>query len=115
MMCKLHRLRRACRRLLPFRRRFKTSSEAVSSVLDIPECVPRRTAFVVRKGQRGQWLVFDCPCRARHRVVLNLDPQNGPVWRVVNERPLTLYPSVDEYTSRGRCHYLISKGKVIWI
>jgi len=89
--------------------------EVISSVLDVPAELRRRTAFIVAKGDIEQWLIFDCPCAAGHRVMLNLDLTSRPNWHVVDRQRLTLRPSVDEVTEHGRCHYVINKGKVIWV
>lgn len=90
-------------------------SEVISSVFDVPAELRRRTAVLVAKGDVEQWLIFDCPCGARHRVMLNLDPTSRPAWRIIDRQRLTLRPSVDEVTEHGRCHYFINKGKVIWV
>ncbi|WP_445168714.1 DUF6527 family protein [Mycolicibacterium sp. Dal123E01] len=89
--------------------------EVISSVFDVPTEFIRRTAVLVAKGDVEQWLIFDCPCRAGHRVMLNLDPTSRPAWRIIDRQRLTLRPSVDEITESGRCHYFINKGKVIWV
>ena len=57
-------------------------SEVISSVVDMPAELRRRTAVLVAKGGVEQWLIFDCPCRAGHRVMLNLDPTSRPTWRL---------------------------------
>lgn len=90
-------------------------SEEFASVFEIPAELRRRTAVLVAKGEVEQWLIFDCPCKAGHRVMLNLDPASRPTWRVIDRRRLTLRPSIDESTEHGRCHYFINKGKVIWV
>lgn len=87
----------------------------VGSVLDVPDDLGARDAVVVAKAGAPLWLAFDCPCRAGHRVMVNLDARSRPVWRVTSARPLTLVPSVDERTVYGRCHYIIRGGKVRWV
>jgi hypothetical protein len=89
--------------------------EVVSSVFDVPAELRKRTAVLVAKGDVEQWLIFDCPCGAGHRVMLNVDPTSRPAWRIIDHKRLTLRPSVDEVTEHGRCHYFISKGKVTWV
>ncbi|WP_433862722.1 DUF6527 family protein [Streptomyces sp. L7] len=66
-------------------------------------------------ASREKWLVFDCPCGRGHRVMLNLDPENRPLWRINTALPLTLYPSVDERSNVGRCHYVVRAGRARWI
>ncbi|MFY2791273.1 DUF6527 family protein [Rhodococcus sp. 14-2470-1b] len=47
--------------------------------------------------------------------MLALDRRVRPHWTVSAAKPLTLRPSVDEVSKSGRCHYLIRRGKVIWV
>ncbi|MFD0309125.1 DUF6527 family protein [Streptomyces sp. NPDC127119] len=61
-----------------------------------------------------KWLIFDCPCRERHRVMINLDSGNRPAWTVLTLSPLTLAPSVDEVRGTTRCHYFIRNGRIQW-
>ena len=79
------------------------------SVADTPDTI------VVGSANHPKWLVFDCPCRRGHRVMLNLDVGNTPRWRISQDVPLTLYPSVDERSSVGHCHYVVREGRVHWI
>ena len=95
-------------------RRWKADLHA-SSIADVPDQIRRRHAVVVGSGARDKWLVFDCPCRRGHRVLINLDPENSPRWRVTARVPLTLIPSVDERSQAGHCHYVVRDGGVRWI
>lgn len=47
--------------------------------------------------------------------MLNLDTENRPRWRIDNDFPLTLHPSVDERSHVGHCHYILRNGRVRWI
>lgn len=85
------------------------------SVGDTPETIPHRHAIVVGPANHPKWLVFDCPCRRGHRVMLNLDVGHTPRWRTSNDVPLTLHPSVDERSPVGHCHYVVREGRVRWI
>jgi hypothetical protein len=119
-MSLLHRLSHWLRRRRQFpqtlaSRPITLRCEVMSSVFDVPAELGKRTAVLVAKGDVERWLIFDCPCPARHRVMLNLDPASRPTWRIVDRQRLTLRPSVDEVTEHGRCHYFINKGKVIWV
>lgn len=71
--------------------------------------------MIVGSPTRHKWLVFDCPCDRGHRVMVNLDPDNRPRWCLTSLTPLTLNPSVDEYSEVGRCHYIVRDGRVIWV
>lgn len=87
----------------------------VESADEVPEHLPTRGAVLVGSVTRPKWLAFDCPCAKKHRILVNLDSGRYPYW-VVSKRPdLTLRPSVDYKGSDGRCHYLIRKGRVIWV
>ncbi|GAA0352654.1 DUF6527 family protein [Micropruina glycogenica] len=88
---------------------------STSSAADIPVRLPVRRAVVVESAGRPKWLIFDCPCDRGHRVMLNLDRGNRPLWRIADRYPLTLYPSVDERSSVGHCHYVVRDGYVRWI
>lgn len=99
---------------LRFWRRWKADLRA-PSVADVPDTIPPRHAVVVGGPSRDKWLVFDCPCGRGHRVMVNLDPDNRPRWRVTREWPMTLIPSVDERSAVGHCHYVVRDGHVRWI
>lgn len=71
--------------------------------------------MVVGSADRAKWLIFDCPCRRGHRVMLNLDAENWPNWRIAGTYPLTVHPSVDERSSVGHCHYVVRNGLISWI
>jgi hypothetical protein len=95
-------------------RRLKADFVA-SSAADVPAQLPTRHAVIVGTERHPKWLVFDCPCRRAHRVMLNLDPSHTPRWRVSATYPLTLQPSVDERSAVGHCHYVVHEGRVRWI
>ncbi|WP_442856265.1 DUF6527 family protein [Arthrobacter sp. U41] len=62
---------------------------------------------IVQDGGTSKWLAFDCPCRERHRVLINLDNRRHPSWVVTAAAPLTVSPSVDGTRAGRRCHYII--------
>ena len=88
----------------------------VSEADEVPERIPARRAFLVGAPSGWKWLVLDCPCRAGHRVMLNLDPVRRPCWnvRVSPKRRITVSPSIDYKGSDRSCHYLIKAGRVVW-
>jgi alpha-D-ribose 1-methylphosphonate 5-phosphate C-P lyase len=94
--------------------RWKADVDA-TSVADVPTRIRTRHAVVVGSSIHSKWLVFDCPCRRGHRVVLNLDASHYPMWQITAEYPLTVRPSVDEVSRFGRCHYIIRDGLVKWV
>lgn len=88
----------------------------VSEGDEVPDRIPARRAFLVGASAGWKWLVFDCPCHAGHRIMLNLDPGRRPFWnlRVSSKRRITVSPSID-YRGRGlSCHYFIRDGRVVW-
>ena len=95
-------------------RRWKADLTA-GSVGDSSEHVPPRHAIVVGPPEHPKWLIFDCPCRRGHRVMLNLDAGHRPRWQISQSTPLTLHPSVDEHSHVGHCHYVVREGRVRWI
>ena len=107
-------LRRWYERLpLPWRRWRVTL--LVESAADVPEALPfRGAALVVFDRSKPGWIVFDCPCARRHRVMLNLDPERYPWWQMLDLDPLTIQPSVDHLSNSSRCHYFIHGGRVVW-
>lgn len=97
---------------LPFQR-WRIVGEAESAD-EIPDRLPRNGVAVVGNGHRAKWIVFDCPCRTGHRIMLNADPKRKPNWTLNQVQPLTIYPSIDFRGSQGRCHYFIRRGRIIW-
>jgi len=87
---------------------------AVEEADEVPERLPRHEAVLVGPAEKPKWIAFDCPCRQGHRVMLNLDRRRMPVWSLVSQRPLTLSPSIDDYT-KGRCHFFLRQGKIKWV
>lgn len=82
--------------------------------VEAPDEVATRLPYrgVVLVGER--WAVFDCACRARHRLMVNLDRTRYPFWRIESRNPLSIYPSIDDITTQRRCHFNIRDGKLSW-
>lgn len=97
-------------RLRPWRQ-----TTTVASMSEVPDVVPARRAVLVGTPGTPKWLVFDCPCRGRHRVALPLDQRARPHWTLAKASPMTLWPSVDEHRGAKRCHYVIKDGRVRWV
>lgn len=47
--------------------------------------------------------------------MLNLDGSHYPRWRITNDYPITLIPSVDEHSNAGHCHYIVRDGRIRWV
>ncbi len=86
----------------------------VDAADEIPPRLPPKGAAVVGSMRHPKWIAFDCPCRRRHRIMVNLDPSRSPCWKLYSDRPLTLSPSIDDRTSDRRCHFIVSDGRIRW-
>ena len=88
----------------------------VSEGDEVPDRIPVRRAFLVGVPSSWKWLVFDCPCRTGHRIMLNLDRGRRPHWtiHVSRRRRITVSPSIDYRGSNRSCHYFIRDGRVVW-
>src|SRR5712691_6875807 len=87
----------------------------VEAADEIPIQIPRRGAVLVGSLKRPKWLAFDCPCNTGHRVMVTLDPRHRPHWKVTDHKKLTVWPSFDYRANERRCHYVIRKGRVLWV
>ena len=81
---------------------------------EVPERLPYRGVALVGATEKAKWAVFDCPCRTGHRLMLNLDTTKYPYWRIESQKPLTIWPSIDNVTLESRCHFTIRLGKITW-
>lgn len=88
----------------------------VESADEVPERLPRNGIVLVGSHGRLKWVAFDCPCRADHRILLNVDSGRRPFWQVTKDHAgrLTVSPSVDAMNGRSRCHYFIRDGRILW-
>ena len=93
-----------------------TLAGIVAEADEVPDRIPVRRAFLVGVSPKWKWLVFDCPCGAGHRIILNLDRGRGPYWtlRLSGRRRITIHPSIDYRGQNGPCHYFIRNGRVVW-
>lgn len=87
---------------------------SADSVDEIPDRLPRNGVTLVGDGTRTKWVVFDCPCRTGHRIMLNADPARRPTWKLSNAGRLTILPSIDYRGQDRRCHYFIRNGRIAW-
>jgi len=66
----------------------------VSQISEIPDHI-KREAYIVEKGGRRVWLVFDCPCNNGHRLMVNLSEKRKPFWSIkIRKHQLSVSPSV---------------------
>jgi uncharacterized protein DUF6527 len=87
----------------------------VDAADEVPRRLPRSGAILVGSPERPKWLVFDCPCKTGHRIMITLDRAHHPFWTVHDHKKLTVSPSVDYFSSDRQCHYFIRRGKIIWV
>src|SRR5260370_36751997 len=87
----------------------------VADADDIPNRLPRNGVALVGSAEAPKWLAFDCPCRAKHRIMVNLDHHRRPAWRVRMLTPLTVSPSFDYREDNRRCHFLLKGGHIQWV
>jgi hypothetical protein len=87
----------------------------VESADEAPARLPRNGAVLVGSTMYPKWIVFDCPCRRGHRIMLNLDHSRKPTWSTTLTGRLTVSPSVDAHEHGRRCHYFIRDGRVQWV
>ncbi|MFZ5480849.1 MAG: DUF6527 family protein [Myxococcota bacterium] len=65
---------------------------------------------LVEKG-RVRWVIMRCPCGCGDDVFINVDPEQGPSWRLRrDEAGITLFPSVWRDSGCGS-HYIVRKGR----
>lgn len=87
----------------------------VEAADEIPTHLPRGGAILVGSLEQPKWLAFDCPCKTGHRIMITLDRSHCPHWTVHDQKKLSISPSVDYQSSERRCHYLIRRGKIVWV
>jgi hypothetical protein len=86
----------------------------VGSADEVPDRLPRNSVALVGDAHRTKWIVFDCPCRTGHRIMLNADTARWPHWTLNQPKRLTISPSIDYRSNLRRCHYFIRGGRVEW-
>lgn len=87
----------------------------VAKPSQVPDELPTNAAILTGPSLNSpRWILFDCPCRRGHRVMLNLSGAERPVWRYKGLRKLSLQPSVDDLTL-DRCHYFVRNGLIEWV
>lgn len=82
---------------------------------EVPDRLPRNGVALVGTAKSAKWIVFDCPCRTKHRIMLNADPGRKPRWTLNKIKPVTISPSIDFRGNQRRCHYFIRNGRIAWI
>lgn len=97
---------------LPFLRwRVVGTAEAAD---EVPDRLPRNGVALVGDKRQIKWIVFDCPCRTGHRIMLNADSGRNPYWKLTKAGRLSISPSVDFRGSQRRCHYFVRDGRIMW-
>lgn len=86
----------------------------VESADEIPQRLPRNGVVLVGTSTYPKWIVFDCPCRNGHRIMLNTDKARRPYWILKKQDNLTIHPSIDFQDTKRRCHFFIRNGRMTW-
>lgn len=81
---------------------------------DVPDVLRSRAIAIVTTPTFVKWIIFDCPCRSGHRIMVNADPSRKPSWGLRSQAPATIWPSVDFSNYERRCHYSIINGRTHW-
>ncbi|WP_353315381.1 MULTISPECIES: DUF6527 family protein [unclassified Shimia] len=70
---------------------------------------------LVENGDIKKWACLRCPGGCGEVIILSLNPNQRPRWRVSEDfwlRP-TVHPSVHQKNECG-CHFWIKKGQISW-
>lgn len=73
-----------------------------------------RDLYIVARGRRKGWAVFNCPCEGGHRLVVNLSPNRTPCWSIsVRKGVASIWPSL---WLRQDCksHFWVRKSRIYW-
>lgn len=81
---------------------------------EIPDRLPRNGVALVGDHNHTKWIIFDCPCRTGHRIMVNGDLARRPAWVIHTASPLSIAPSIDYRGSARRCHYFVRGGRIVW-
>jgi hypothetical protein len=95
-------------------RRFFVAGE-VGAADEIPKRLPRKAVVLVSQAGRATWAAFDCPCKRRHRLMVNLDTGRKPYWRLAATSGVSLSPSIDTRDHGIRCHFVLRSGRAQWV
>lgn len=95
------------------RRRWRVTG-SYADLDDVPEVLKTREIAIVATPQFVKWIIFECPCRTGHRIMVNADPSRKPAWDLRAKLPATIWPSVDFANHERRCHYSIVNGRTHW-
>lgn len=90
-------------------------ASTVATSAEIPAILPEKGAVIIGTDAKPQWLVFDCPCGKGHRITVTLNPANQRHWKVLQNKMLSVYPSIEDKTEGRHCHFLITNGNIMWI
>ena len=88
--------------------------DQVNSGDEVPERLPYKGVVIVGASRNPTWAAFDCPCRSGHRLMVNLDRRRHPFWNLDSLKPLTIRPSIDDTTTKRRCHFFVQRGRITW-
>ena len=82
---------------------------------DIPNGKLGKDVYLINRGDKYRWVVFDCPNGHKKRIEINLMKNSSPSWEIVLKRKrITLYPSIDVNDSDCNCHFWLKKNKAFY-
>jgi hypothetical protein len=82
---------------------------------EVPTELASAGAILVGSARMPKWLAFDCPCLTGHRIMVPLDSSQDPHWTVTDADPLSVWPSFDYRSPARRCHFVLARGRVLWV
>ncbi|GAA6182652.1 hypothetical protein NBRC116594_40900 [Shimia sp. NS0008-38b] len=94
--------------------RFDFLIDRASKLPDHSFMVPDELTLV-ENGDIKKWACLRCPGGCGEVIILSLNPNQRPRWRVSEDfwlRP-TVHPSVHQKNECG-CHFWIKKGQISW-
>lgn len=90
----------------------------VSSMSDIPVGSLANNIYLINRNNKNRWVVFDCPSGHGKRIEVNLMQITNPSWKItLNNKKISLYPSVAVDDSECDCHFWLKNNiayKAAW-
>lgn len=101
------------------KRGLETPERMAYSILhlqEIPKSIELGKIYQVNT-ENDPWIcIFYCPCGCKEKIILNLQTQARPAWKIQTKKDSvpTISPSV--YRQIGcKSHFFIQEGRVVWV
>jgi Family of unknown function (DUF6527) len=111
----LAKVRKLCRWLKSLKKEpeYFRGVHVVKTMSAVPSEIGR-DIYIVEKGGRRVWAVFNCPCERGHRIVVNLSRSRRPHWGVSVRRGLaSFWPSL-WLKQDCKSHFWIRNSRIYW-